>query len=837
MSDENRTDHENAIDSRMQHDTLRCTDKAERVRQWYRNNARAVLAEFTPERVREFDRDHARIDALESTLAEESPVCFVGHSGVGKSTLINTLVADTRAVLPQGGIGPLTAQATRVRWADTPYLRATYLPPAKLNQVVFGLERHHEHRLRTTGATPDAAPNEQIELDPEDREEIQADATEIVGEGSTDRIHALIRQASLLVRGSTVEVDLTYVADCLRVVLGQNTRYGHEPREEDRPRVEALRQTLTRARTKKPYVKKGEVTDLGFRNALHDHAAGHLAPLIESLEIGWNSPVLSSGLTLVDLPGLGIANDQYRNVTQAWVREKAKAIALVVDRAGITEESAELLRASGFIGRLLHAADDPSADSVQLLIVAVKLDLTADDEWLTERQNSPGNARQWVEHFASVQKRMTETLNAQVREQVLGALGRGSFTEVQQDIDRVAEHLMDSLSVHTVSAPQFRKLAIGDDEDRPRIEELCQSGIPQLRKEVAQLARRREERINDGIIRAADQFVERVFDTLNVVQSQWESNTRPAAEAERLRSALESFLSGPSGPRRELHSRQGAFREFLRETIPERIRNLVEEAGHKAEGEIRVYLVDLKSAHWATLRATVRRGGTFLHGISRQVDIPNDFAVRIDEPVGLIWSKRILAAIRKRTTDLGSDYIRLVDQVVHWTSDHDPELEPEPLKALQKEIRSDMRELNAVGKEKVDDLRQAVRQQLLQRIKGPIRRQCNNFVEARQDVGPGVKMRMLDLFDDLVPPVMETAKHTATKVLLENFQAVENQIRDIFDQHQDPIERATEAIVVSEKTRRERQDAPQRDSVLRRIDEIISTAPRPANGDNEVTAA
>ena len=169
----------------------------------------------------------------------------------------------------------------------------------------------------------------------------------------------------------------------------------------------------------------------------------------------------------------------------------------------------------------------------------------------------------------------------------------------------------------------------------------------------------------------------------------------------------------------------------------------------------------------------MRRGGTFLHGISRQVDIPNDFAVRIDEPVGLIWSKRILAAIRKRTTDLGNDYIRLVDQVVHWTSDHDPELEPEPLKALQKEIRSDMRELNAVGKEKVDDLRQAVRQQLLQRIKGPIRRRCNNFVEARQDVGPGVKMRMLDLFDDLVPPVMETAKHTATKVLLENFQAVE----------------------------------------------------------------
>ena len=333
-----------------------------------------------------------------------------------------------------------------------------------------------------------------------------------------------------------------------------------------------------------------------------------------------------------------------------------------------------------------------------------------------------------------------------------------------------------------------------------------------------------------------DQFVERVFDTLSVVRLQWESETRPVAEAEQLRSELESFLSGPSGPRRELHSRQGAFREFLKETIPERIRDLVEEAGHQAEGEIRTYLADLKHAHWATLRATVRRGGTFLHGISRQVDIPNDFAVRIDEPVGLVWSKRILSAIRKRTTDLGTDYISLVDRVVHWASEQDPELHPEPLNALQKEVRSDMRELNAVGKEKVDNLRQAVRQQLLQRIKGPIRQRCNKFVAAHQDVGPGVKMRMLDLFDNLVPTVMETAKRTATNVLLSNFQAVETQIRDIFDQHQDPIERAAEAIVVSEKTSREREDAPRRDSVLQRIHEVTSTAPGPDNG-NGATAA
>ena len=690
-------------------------------------------------------------------------------------------------------------------------------------------QRHHEHRSGITGSTPDAAPDEQIELDKDDREETSADATETVEEGSANRINALIRQASLLVRGSIVEMDLTYLADCLRVALGQNTRYGHEPREEDRPRIEVLRRALARARTKRHYIENGAVTDRGFLSTLHDHAAGHLAPLIKSLEVGWNSPALSSGLTLVDLPGLGIANDQYRNVTQSWVHDKAKAIVLVVDRAGITEESAGLLRASGFFGRLLHAADDPSADPVQLLVVAVKLDPTADDEWRAERDLDRDSARPWVEHFASVQERMEKTLRVRIQEQIVGALRQGSSDEVKQDIDRVVDYLTDSLSIHTVSALQYRKLAIGDDEDRPRIQEPCQSGIPQLRKEIAQLAEQREEQINDRIILATGHFVERVLHTLRVVRSQWQSDTRSTAEAERLRSDLESFLSGPSGLRRELHSRQGAFREFLKETIPERIRDMVEEAGRQAEAEIRAYLVDLKYAHWVTLRATVRRGGTFLHGISRQVDIPNDFAVRIDEPVGLVWSKRILAAIRKRTSETGKDYIGLVDRVVRWASDRDRGIQTEPLDALQKEIRSDMRELNAVGKEKVDDLRQAVRQQLLQRIKGPIRLRCNNFVAAQQDVGPGVKLRMLDLFDNLVPTVMETAKRTATAVLLSNFHAVETEIRDIFEQHQDPIERAAETIAVSEKMGRERQDAARRDNMLKQIDDITSTAPRPAN--------
>lgn len=704
---------------------------------------------------------------------------------------------------------------------------ATYRPPAGLNRLLFSLERYHDHgQAGAVSATESASAG--IDLDLEDRDEAERDAVDAAAEAKkgSRRIDTLVRQARLLVRGaSDADLEITYLADCLRAALGQPVRHGHEPTADDAPRIEVLRRMLRLAKEKQAYRREGNVKDRDFIADLRRHAAGHLAPLIETLDVGWNSDVLSAGLALVDLPGLGIVNDQYREVTQGWIREKAKAIALVVD-GGITQDSAELLRASGFLGRLLHAADDPSADPVRLLVVATKLDQTADDEWRHDRDHNLDDARPWSAHFASVQERMVTCLRNQVKDEIVGALRQYASGPADADVDRVAERLLSDLAIHVVSALQFRRLARRDPEDLARICKLEESGIPQLRKCLQAFTSDRDKLLNERIARVADQFGRRILGILDVLRSQKGSGVRENDDGARVRAELRSFLFGRSGPGAELRTQQGAFWEFLSHTGKQRIYDTVETAGHVAEKAIRGYLGDLGDAHWATLRAAVRRGGAFVG--ARGIDLPNDFAVRIDEPVGLAWSRTILASVRQRTREHGKDREHFVNRVADWAVAQQS-VDPVRIKAIQKQVCADGVALDAVGGEQVEELRGRVREQLLQRIGRDIRRECRSFVDARDDVGRGVKGRILDLFGDLVPMVMEAAKEIAVKVMRSNYQAMEREIRDAFDALPDPFANVEEAIAPTEPAHPVR-----RRQLLTDVDAVVATTPawiRVASGD------
>ena len=112
-------------------------EKIKQFVKWYEETARPFLLKTAEEKVADFDKDAARLSKAVKSFDPELAVCFLGSSGVGKSTLINALLGGKQAVVPSGGVGPLTAQAVVVRYREAPGFEVEYhkSPPSMAHDL------------------------------------------------------------------------------------------------------------------------------------------------------------------------------------------------------------------------------------------------------------------------------------------------------------------------------------------------------------------------------------------------------------------------------------------------------------------------------------------------------------------------------------------------------------------------------------------------------------------------------------------------------------------------------------------------------------------------------
>lgn len=793
---------------------------------WYLDGGRFFFEKYSSDRLAAFDSDFERLQKLDALSEKELTVCFLGSSGVGKSTLINVLVADGRQVLPQGGVGPLTAQATIVKHSKDQRLRAKYLPSKHYHRMLFALARWHELETKSSGREVDLelSASAAEELDEDDRREVEtaipadpADSPEEVSSGES-KIDSYTRRVSLLISGDQFKTqDKPYLIDSLSECLGRERLLGTVAQPDDSERIKKLREVIALASDKDHIFEFRSGSDRSaFFHKLKEHASGFLAPAISTLEVLVDAPCLKNRLVFVDLPGLGVANDDYQTVTNRWIRE-AKAVVLVVDRSGIAESSAQLLQSTGFLTNLLHDSHDLDAPRKHLIVAVVKIDTSADDARAQDKSfPPPEGVRRWVEYFGDACNESSRTISEQLKVELKKIYeDGGEATRVERR--HVMDEVLETLQVHPVSAIDYRKFVVDDEDEPPRIKKAEASRIPQLRDALVSVGNENVKRLCEGLESATGDVHEKAKTAIQLTLAKWEQEERAQEEAQSLRAELEQFIKPLQ---KEYHHRQGEFRNHLHNVVPVVIANSVSEASMSALRDIEKYLKKLEKVHWATLRAAVRRGGAFVG--SRKVDLPVDITLRFEEPIAVAWSKDVLKSTRRRTLSMGKEQTFLVGKIADWARGQGTRVKPTLVEALHNDLNAQTKELGNVGKEAIAELKEKVRTELYEKVEVCVRRNCQKFVRRKQDVGIGVKNRMHEfLRQELAHAVVDAAKPVALEVLDRNYRVVSEEVRGRFRELPDPIEAAVDAIVNAEEEFIRRSDAQKRKGVIREAAEHL----------------
>ena len=757
--------------------------------EWYRHNAKSFLQKhLPPEKIAEFDRHCERLDRANASFEEDLSVCFLGNSGVGKSTLINALVGSGQAVVPAGGVGPLTAQALTVRYGASPKIEAEYHGAERLNQLVFGLENSWKAELDAEIQSSDSD-----EIDLSDRD-VQRRNTKSLAE--------------LLITGKqSTGVPVRYLVDGLREVLGHGRPWETRVEPEDANRIAGLQQALALSKDGRRFVREGTAAELA--PILDAHACGFLAPLIRTATVWWDSALLKSGTRLVDLPGLGVIGDPRPEVTRKFVRENTRAMVLVVDHRGVTEPVAQLLRASEFLTRLLHTSDE--AEGSPVLIVAV----TKVDDIANTRRANDRNRRPFGAHFGEVCEAMVPYIQNQLRGELENLWTDDG--ELHRSKREVIERLLRTLRVHPVSAVQYEAIL---SDDGARLNDVSQTNIPAMAQSIEQV---RSLQVNERRRRVQSIFhslLNGVVSEIRLVEAQWNRGDRRTEEIEQLRRDLEAFMLPL---RMKYATLQGQYREFLRQTAPQRIADLVRSGKEQSKNRIGKYLRSIGTAHWATLRASVRKGGRFSG--KTDINLQQQFALHCEEPLAEAWGQEILKDIRKRTNEYANHCYQLVEQIADWASEQGARVQQPIVEAQKDSIKADAERLKTVGREMIREVREKNSSELIKVIDEPIRLKCKQFVDAHSDVGPGVKDRILEVFAKLANEIPEAAEQPAGRILKKFFGEVEAEILQALGEHESPLDAMAEAIVASQERYLQRSDAQKRKPILEEAGNLLAAIP------------
>ncbi|WP_437322378.1 dynamin family protein [Sorangium sp. So ce394] len=770
-------------------------------------------------------------ETLESALSARADVRvgFLGESQVGKSSLINAVVG--RIALPSGGIGPLTAQATRVTYAEEEALVVRYHGARKLREVRLNVEAA---LVRRGEIAPLRDAGDEVLTDEELLHDLAAKGEPTVDDprkqAAQERFEYLMNQLwHMLGAGRNVEgaagpprdalrPSNVIILDGLRAMLGEQPRGDAAALEPYAPFIDDVRR---RVGTEETITAASAGGAREFNRALWARAVGHLAPMVEELEVRLSSELLR-GLTLVDLPGVGVTGDPGGQVARSFVSAGAHALVLVMRNNGLTDTIADMLERSGVITTLLFDGETESP-SIHVMIAVTYLDVVAKDRYARARQEAQYTGEPPPDKhalFQALAQEMVDTLRAQVHKALLAS---SAFDELPPERkarrEATLRSLCERLDIVCVAAPDFLHTAMGQ-EDLAFLRSPEVTGVPRFRDSLSavgrRLARRREESIRTKGESLA-QLLESATQSIGATYT--DGGGRAIADWERFRTDLESAAA----PLREqMKASHGELLADLKKRPLAEINLICKDAQLLAAKKLDALRRNGREINVRAIEAALRRDGRWER---RSINYPDELTLRFVDSVATDWEPKIVGGIRATVRAIADRDLKLVERLCDQATALDDRIVSEAQIATQKQIlQQHAKTCINWTKDRLDVMTASVRQELDDTVGDIFKNACKKALAAGRNRGTGARERMLDTFHDAGTKALEKACVKACEILRQHYLALYHELeQNYLAVHHDPLQEAFNNLTSEQLGRARRSDAQRRRHVLARVQAARST--------------
>lgn len=762
---------------------------------------------------------------------------FVGESQVGKSSLINALLG--RSALPSGGIGPLTAQATQVRYAEEDSLEVAYHGRAQVRGMRLILERGlaRKGELVLAAGEPEPRPDPKIDKAEAGEERALARGLEVellgprsgesgeAGEGdlearqeAEERFRYMLDQAWSMLGGvqphesgsGPARPPNAVLVDGLRAILGESVRKP-ETLGAFQAHIEEVRRKLSTTETITASSAGGTA---GFERALRSRATGHLAPLVRELTVGLHSDFART-FTLVDLPGIGVQGDPGALVAEQFVSDGGDALVVVMRNSGLTDSVARLLERTQVVTRLLMEGDTPTP--VHVMIAVTHLDDVAKTRYQEAAKASRvSGERPPDKHrlFQDLAGQMAEKIRSQVRDALLRS---SAFEELgeEQRVRRTAriDALCRAMDVVCVSAPDYMALIEGFEDDA-FLRDREATNVPVFRGRLEVLARRATEHRTQAIATAEREMCTLMDAHLKSIATTYQSGRGKAVTHwESFRGELEQLAQGL---REQMKASHGELLAHLQTTLPAQIKLLCREAETGALKKLSLLRRHGEGLSYPSLNAALRRGGVWGR---RNINYPEALTMKFVDTIALDWEPRIVEGIRGAIRKGAERDLKLVEALCERAQELDEHIVGEAEIAVQRQIlQQKARACIAWTGDRLEKLTAAVRQVLSSSIGSVMETACQVAIRAGANRDRGAKRRILEAFEQGGTEASERAREHAEKLLEQHYQALVMELRQGYlAEHHDPVTDALRRLTADELMQARRADAAQQDLVLQEV--------------------